>query len=226
MLSSNGNILRVTGHFCAGNNPPPPPPPPPPQRPVTRSFDVFFDLCLNKCLSKQSWRQWFETPSRLLWRHSNANASAYHLNPSRPSHHIVAKPLSEPIAHFMMGNIGKLSVNVMSWRISRLTFQCKHVQFEWLRLLHPTNFQPTSTGKHSSIGYLLPCATDFKTNHAPVYLQWIGIFDMSTEPHHVISMAPRQTEVPGFHFNPIHPFPRIVCVTIHCIHDVFVHINW
>ena len=23
------------------------------QRPVTRSFDVFFDLCLNKWLSKQ-----------------------------------------------------------------------------------------------------------------------------------------------------------------------------
>ena len=25
------------------------------QRPVTRSFDVFFDLRLNKRLSKQSW---------------------------------------------------------------------------------------------------------------------------------------------------------------------------
>ena len=26
----------------------------PSQRPVTQSFDVFFDLCLNKHLSKQS----------------------------------------------------------------------------------------------------------------------------------------------------------------------------
>ena len=26
----------------------------PSQRPVTRNFDVFFDLCLNKLLSKQS----------------------------------------------------------------------------------------------------------------------------------------------------------------------------
>ena len=26
----------------------------PSQKPVTRSFDVFFDLCLNKRLSKQS----------------------------------------------------------------------------------------------------------------------------------------------------------------------------
>ena len=43
----------------------------PPQRPVTRSFDVFFDLRLNKGLSKQSWGWWFETLSRRLWRHCN-----------------------------------------------------------------------------------------------------------------------------------------------------------
>ena len=42
------------------------------QRPVTRSFDVFFDLRLNKQLSKQSWGWWFETLSRWLWRHRNA----------------------------------------------------------------------------------------------------------------------------------------------------------
>ena len=35
----------------------------PSQRPVTRSFDVFFDLRLDKRLSKQSWGWWFETPS-------------------------------------------------------------------------------------------------------------------------------------------------------------------
>ena len=43
----------------------------PSQRPVTRSFDVFFHLRLNKRLSKQSRRLWFETPSRSLWRHCN-----------------------------------------------------------------------------------------------------------------------------------------------------------
>ena len=42
------------------------------QRPVTQSFDVFFDLRLNKQLSKQSWGWWFEMPSRSLWRHCNA----------------------------------------------------------------------------------------------------------------------------------------------------------
>ena len=39
------------------------------QRPVTRSFDVFVDLRMNKRLSKQSWGWWFETPSRTLWWH-------------------------------------------------------------------------------------------------------------------------------------------------------------
>ena len=32
------------------------------QRPVTRSFDVFFDLYPTKRLSKQSWGWWFGTP--------------------------------------------------------------------------------------------------------------------------------------------------------------------
>ena len=41
------------------------------QRPVTRSFDIFFHLCLNKRLSKQSWGRWFDTPSRSLRRHCN-----------------------------------------------------------------------------------------------------------------------------------------------------------
>ena len=43
----------------------------PAQRPVTRSFRVFFDLSLNKPLSKQSWGWWFETLSCSLWRHGN-----------------------------------------------------------------------------------------------------------------------------------------------------------
>ena len=43
----------------------------PAQRPVTQSFDVFFDLRLNKRLSKQWWGWWYETLSRPLWRHHN-----------------------------------------------------------------------------------------------------------------------------------------------------------
>ena len=48
----------------------------PTQRPVTRSFDVFSDLRLNKRLSKQPWDWWFETLSCPLWRH--CNDSPYH----------------------------------------------------------------------------------------------------------------------------------------------------
>ena len=45
--------------FCVGNSPVSSEFPA--QRPVTRSFDVFFDLHLNQQLSKQWKRWWFET---------------------------------------------------------------------------------------------------------------------------------------------------------------------
>ena len=63
MTSWNGDIFRVTGLLCGEFTDP--------QRPETRSFDVFFDLWLNKPSSKQSGRWWFETPSSPLWRHCN-----------------------------------------------------------------------------------------------------------------------------------------------------------
>ena len=52
--------------ICAGNSPVPGEFPT--QRPVTRSFDVFFELRLNKRLSKQSRGWWFEMLSCLLCR--------------------------------------------------------------------------------------------------------------------------------------------------------------
>ena len=60
MTSSNGNIFRVTGPLCGEFTGPGDFPA---QTPVTRSFDVFFDLRLNKRLSKQPWGWWFETPA-------------------------------------------------------------------------------------------------------------------------------------------------------------------
>ena len=65
MTSSCGNILRITGPLWGESTGRPS------QRPVTLNFDVFFDPRLNKRLSKQSRRQWFETPSLSLWRHCN-----------------------------------------------------------------------------------------------------------------------------------------------------------
>ena len=57
--------------FCVGNSPVTGEFPS--QRPVTRSFDVFFDLRLNKQLSKYSCVWWFETPPRSLLRHCSDN---------------------------------------------------------------------------------------------------------------------------------------------------------
>ena len=48
----------------------------PAQRPVTRSFDAFLNLHLNKRLCKQ-WGWWFETPSRPLWRHCHVIMHQY-----------------------------------------------------------------------------------------------------------------------------------------------------
>ena len=59
MISLNGNIFSVTGPLwgeSTGDSS---------HRPVTRSFDVFFDLRLHKRLSKQSRRRRFETPA--IW---------------------------------------------------------------------------------------------------------------------------------------------------------------
>ena len=49
----------------------------PAQRPVTLSFDDFFDLRLNKQLNKQSKRWWFETPSCPQWRHCNEKGVSF-----------------------------------------------------------------------------------------------------------------------------------------------------
>ena len=65
MTSSNRNIFRVTDPLCGkftGHQ----------WIALTKaSNDVFFELCLNKRLSKQSWGWWFETPLCPLWRHRN-----------------------------------------------------------------------------------------------------------------------------------------------------------
>ena len=75
MTSSNGNIFRVTRPLCGEFTGPGEFPT---QRPVTRSFDVFFDLRLNKRLSKQPGGWWFETQSWSLWRQCNVVSHQTH----------------------------------------------------------------------------------------------------------------------------------------------------
>ena len=68
MTPLNGKIFRITSSLW-GN--------PlvtsgfPSWRPVTRIFDVFFDLHLNKQLSKHSRCRWFEILLCSLWHHRN-----------------------------------------------------------------------------------------------------------------------------------------------------------
>ena len=73
--------------FCAGNSPVTGEFPL--QRLVTRSFDVFFYLRLNKRLSKQSWCWWLETSWRSLWRHRNVAANAWHIGTLRHDGNII-----------------------------------------------------------------------------------------------------------------------------------------
>ena len=90
MTSSNGNIFRVTGPLCGEFTGPGEFPT---QRPVTRSCDVFFDLHLNKRLSKQPSGWWFETPSWSLWHHCNVCRHQY-------SYQLSVSPILEKLPLF------------------------------------------------------------------------------------------------------------------------------
>ena len=96
---------RLTGEF-------------PSQRPVTRSFDVFFDLCLNKRLSKQPWGWRFETPLHPLWRHCNVLMT-------RQGHQ---KHTHDPIKYCFFATARAIDpvyvpihYDVMTWNIFRIT---------------------------------------------------------------------------------------------------------
>ena len=71
MMTSQLEAFSALLALCAGNSPVAGEFPA--QRPVTRSFDVFFDLRLNERLSKHSWGWWSETPPRSLWRQCNGD---------------------------------------------------------------------------------------------------------------------------------------------------------
>ena len=69
MTSSNESIFRVAGYLCGdftGHR----------WIPCTKASDAelwrFFDLRPNERLSILSWGWWFETPSRQLWDHCDA----------------------------------------------------------------------------------------------------------------------------------------------------------
>ena len=88
--------------ICAGNSPVSGEFPA--QRPVTRSFDVFFDLRLDGRLSKHSWGWWLETPSCPLWRQSNEGKQGWDIE-IRATHirHLIYSPhVESPEAHLCL----------------------------------------------------------------------------------------------------------------------------
>ena len=117
MTSSNGNIFHVTGPLW-GNSPVTGEFPS--QWPVTQSFDVFFDLCLNKCLSKQLWGWWFETPSDTLWRHYNGpfNAPSTHVSSQLWRVGIVSRTFSN--SNLNIGHFHNCTLNTRRIAMGRL----------------------------------------------------------------------------------------------------------
>ena len=118
--------------ICAGNSPVPDEFPA--QRPVTRSFEVFFDLRLNKRLSKQSWAWGFETLSRPLWRQCNVHSTLYIgwyylfmlINPSKGA----------PVYWFQLDDA---ALNVKEWFCSTL-YKSRH--YMWPIFAVHTSFVP------------------------------------------------------------------------------------
>ena len=117
LLAISAGNSPVTGKFPA-------------QRPVTRSFDIFLDLRLNKLLNKQSWGWWFETQSRPLWRYYNGWVISPHIHmftqidTRRESH--------ELIRHVLLLIVPCIQNCVWKWSLDRNTnkFPRLFVQFQ------------------------------------------------------------------------------------------------
>ena len=113
----------------------------PTQKPVTQSFDVFFDLRLNKRLNKQSWGWWFETSSLPLWRHSNAmwNLFRYYFNEGVPDNFInrVMFYLSKCARHE-----GYDSILIATNSIANTTLSTWHVTSHLIHFKCSRDFKP------------------------------------------------------------------------------------
>ena len=124
--------------ICAGNSPVPGEFPS--QRPVTRSFDVFFDLRLNKRLSKQSWGWWFETLSRSLWRHRNVIVSTIrHI-------HLFACFIFDYVWCFCKTTKSQITTNSRMF-VKRALQQRKHQNLAWMAFCPPASVDSTQMGQ-------------------------------------------------------------------------------
>ena len=114
LLALCAGYSPVTGEFPA-------------QRPVTWSFDIFFDLRLNKQLSKQLWGWSFEMPSWSLWRHCNEISSGIQdcwrsISPKVESTIIQSQPNFSRSYSFVPG-----FVNMQMWHCIRYHCHCSYI---------------------------------------------------------------------------------------------------
>ena len=86
----------------------------PTQRPVAWSLDVFFDLCLNKGLTKQLWGWWSETQSRSLWHHCNDFVMKKELFQHTILKHLITYSLLD-VSKLITGLTRRLIAKMMIW---------------------------------------------------------------------------------------------------------------
>ena len=141
MTAWNGNIIHITGPLWGDS---------PSQRasyvedvtigfpskcPAMWTFDVFFDVRLNKRLSKQSRCRWFDMPPRSLWHDCNDPGIGRRLAPWGSSTPLASGPQS--------GRLGTAS----GFKL--------HEAVTWLRLTNGWGAHKTNLArKHCSGGKL------------------------------------------------------------------------
>ena len=131
--------------LCAGNSPVPDEFPT--QRPVTQSFDVFFDLRLNKQLNKQPPGWWFETPPWSLWHQYDEH------NPKR----LIGYPLRLHMVFLRFAfniNIPDKAIRIIGsvFRISFIytTAIAWSSLYEWIGLKHMFEIGSTKPGQSAT----------------------------------------------------------------------------
>ena len=107
------------------------------QRPVTRGFDVFFDLHLSKQLSKKSRRRWFETTWRWLWRHYNEirNEEDYSLSSKSIYTVAFATCLTTFFSMVQIGQIVQLLTHWGRYKMAAISQTILSNSFSWMKML-------------------------------------------------------------------------------------------
>ena len=166
------------------------------QRPETRSFDVFFDLRLNKRLSKQSWGWWFGTLSCPLWRHCNDIAFVKWFPKPTP-----ANARRDNVQHYKLRNeITRINdKTTFSWNFcdiqgSKWSLCCRrHFQMHWMKIIAfyikiPLKFVPICIidNKLAKIPVMAWCLIGYRPLPELMETQYLYISDIRKIAFHIM----------------------------------------